>query len=321
MPLPVIAKVLIGAAVAVGSVALLAGTASADEQPTKDLPASLKKKVEAAVDSADPVVMRQVAKELEKAGFPEQAKSLRKAAAKIEKEMDAVPDVGVGTGSSSSVGLPAVTGETESVRVLEVKPGDGPYQVAQRVGMAADFGALRDANIPRDGKNQLRESDGKMGLRTVQLIGGKKRGLEPGDLLRVPAHWPDHPLMRMVELPELVAGDDDTDALRSLAGKVALEIETKAKGQEDKDLIATFQRAEASRGREMDTRGLYDGRTALALAIDHHIVPPLRFANGSEIYWPTNGANARKRVKEALGKLASSDPQRAEEWEQAASQI
>jgi hypothetical protein len=319
MPLPILAKVLIGAAVGVGGLALLAGTASADEQPTKDLPASLKKKVEAALDSADPVVMREVAKELEKAGFEAQAKSLRKAAAKIEKEMDAVPDVGVGAGSNPA--LPGVTGETETVRVLEVKPGDGPYQVAQRVGMAADFGALRDANIPRDGRNVLRESDGKMGLRTVQVFNGKKRGLEPGDLLRVPAHWPDHALMRIVELPELVAGDDDTDALRVLAGKVALEVETKPKGQENRDLIATFQRAEVSRGRELDTRGLYDARTALALAVDHRIVPPLRFSNGAEIYWPTNAGKARKRVKEALEQLASSDPQRAEEWQQAASQI
>lgn len=308
MPLPLVAKLLLGGGVVAGVVALLAGSASAaDETPEAGLPANLKAKVAAALESADPVVIRALAKKLDELGFKAQAKSLRKAAVAIEKAMASVDDVQPGTAGTDSSPL----ANTQAVRVLEVKPGEGPYNVAARVGMGAAALELRDANIPRDGKNITRKSDGKRGLAP---------GLESGDLLRVPAHWADHASMRVVELPTVIAGDED-DPVRLLAGRVALEVLEKPKGKENRDLIATFQRAEKSRGRELDTRGLYDAKTALALAVDHSIVPPMKFADGSELYWPQNAAPAKTRMRAVFTKLSERDPQRAEEWQQAVSQL
>jgi hypothetical protein len=307
MPLPLVAKLLLGGGAVAGVVALLAGSASADEKPETGLPANLKAKVAAALESADPVVIRALAKQLDELGFKAQAKSLRKAATAIEQAMNSVDDVQPGTAGTDSNSL----ANTKPVRVLEVRPGEGPYNVAARVGMGAAALELRDANIPRDGKNITRQSDGKRGFAP---------GLEPGDLLRVPAHWPQHSAMRVVELPTVIAGDDD-DPVRLLAGRVALEVQEKPKGKENRDLIATFQRAEKSRGRELDTRGLYDAKTALALAVDHQIVPPMKFADGSELYWPQNAAPAKSRMRDVFTKLSERDPQRAEEWQQAVSQL
>jgi hypothetical protein len=306
MALPLVAKLLLGGGVVAGVVALLAGSASAaDETPEAGLPANLKAKVKAALESADPVVIRALAKKLDELGYKAQAKSLRKAAATIEKAMASVDDVQPGTAGTDSLV------NTQPVRVLEVKPGEGPYQVAARVGMGAAALELRDANIPRDGKNIERKSDGKRGFLP---------GLEPGDLLRVPAHWPEHSAMRVVELPTVIAGDDD-DPVRLLAGRVALEVQENPKGKENRDLIATFQRAEKARGRELDTRGLYDAKTALALAVDHQIVPPMKFADGRELYWPQNPAPAKSRMRDVFTTLSERDPQRAEEWQQAVSQL
>lgn len=296
-------KVLVPVVVGGGLIAFLASDASA-ATPTKDVDEKVAERIKAALATGEPAALRALAKELEDEGFKEQAASLRKAAKEIEDAMDAVEVVKPGAKP------PKKRKHGKRVRVLRVQPGDGPWQVANRAGMAAAARELRDRNIPRDGKGIQRASDGK---------GGFKPGLNPGDLLIVPEAWGDVPGTELVTLPAGIAGDDDDDTpLRRLAGRVALEVFEARKGQENRELIETYQKAMNAAGYELPTRGLYDAKTAASLAVVHHISPPVKFGDGSPIYWPANPAPAKKEFRALLVRLAEKDPVRAEEWTQAA---
>lgn len=104
---------------------------------------------------------------------------------------------------------------------------------------------------------------------------------------------------------------------RSLAGQVALAFTDVTPGSEDaaaKNLLRQFQTQEKTRGYYVgNIDGLYGPKSALALANDHNIVPP------KPLYWPKASAAASKASYVAkLESLANADPQRAEEWRQAA---
>lgn len=106
-------------------------------------------------------------------------------------------------------------------------------------------------------------------------------------------------------LPEEVI-DPEVDPLRIQAQALLLNLEKYPLGQEDRRLVADFQRNNGLRG-----SGNYTPATALALAEMYGLAPPVP-------YWPAKG---RKRAKAAyrakLLALAARDPQRAEEFEAA----
>lgn len=78
--------------------------------------------------------------------------------------------------------------------------------------------------------------------------------------------------------------------------------------------VRDFQSLEKSRGHYIgNLDGLYGPKSALALAADHGIVPP------HPVYWPKKDPKGAKAVYQAqLARFASADPQRREEWNQAA---
>jgi hypothetical protein len=299
-------KVILPIAIGGGLIAFLASDASASE-PTSTLSDVLKERIKAALATGEPAQLRALAKELEDAGFKAQAASLRKAADQIENAMSAVPETEPGKAPA-----PTKT-KRKHVRVLVVQKGDGPWQVANRIGMGSAARELRDRNIPRDGKGKPRQSDGK---------GGFTPTLEPGDLLIVPEQWTTHPSMKTVALPSSVSGDDDDSTpLRRLAGRVALEVFETEKGHENRELIETYQKAMNAAGYKLRVSGLYDAQTAASLAKVHHIAPPIRFKGGRELYWPTNPTPAKKQLRALLLELAQRDDARAAEWSQVARDV
>lgn len=91
--------------------------------------------------------------------------------------------------------------------------------------------------------------------------------------------------------------------LKEARGSSALQAATK-----------DFQLMEKQRGFYVgNIDGLYGAKSALALATDHGIVPP------HPVFWPKKDPKAAKAVYQAqLAKFAAADPQRREEWNQAA---
>lgn len=107
---------------------------------------------------------------------------------------------------------------------------------------------------------------------------------------------------------------------RSLAGQVALAFtgaKAGSEGQAAQELLKRFQREEVTRKFYVgNIDGLYGPKSALALAFDHGIVPP------TPLYWPkANMAAAKVAYAAKLNSKAAKDPQRAEEWHQAASLV
>ena len=101
---------------------------------------------------------------------------------------------------------------------------------------------------------------------------------------------------------------------KELAGKLALELRTAAKGSEPRSLVKLFQLNE----RLKTTDGSYNSETALCLAERFGIVPP------KPLYWGKRGADIqtliddKNRYRLALARIESGDPQRADEWQLAA---
>jgi hypothetical protein len=221
----------------------------------------------------------------------------------------------------SPVPAPTPTPPVAQAYVYHVQKGQGPYQAAQTIlgpsAGAARFHELQHANIPFD-------ADGI--ARADNHAGGFKPGLNTGDRLLVPETWvalakPGTVTLERVGVPQgAMQGDGDVSddlALRRLAGRVATEVMHSAKGSENRDLIAVYQRAEFARGnRRGDCVGLYDAETALGLATIHGIAPPLRFADGHEIYYPANALPAKQQIFATLSRLAGADVTRREEWMQ-----
>jgi hypothetical protein len=203
--------------------------------------------------------------------------------------------------------------------VAHVLKNEGPANVAQRILGAsigiARFHELQHLNIPFDADGIRREDN---------HAGGLKPGLNPGDRLLVPPSWVDiaHPGTVTIERVGVPAGalhgDGDVTedlAVRRLAGRVVVEVMHSAKGAENKDLIAAYQRAEQSRGKRTgQCLGLFDAETALNLATIHGIAPPLRFADGQEIYYEVNAFPAKQALYSTLSALAGRDVARREEW-------
>lgn len=226
------------------------------------------------------------------------------------------PDAGGGGVLPSPVLPPAPAVQTAAV--VHVLKGEGPYQTAIRIlgnPGGERFHELQHANIPFDADGVAR-ADNK--------AGGLKPGLNPGDRLLVPPSWvplakPGTVTIERVGVPAgALNGDGDVSddlAIQRLAGRVAVEVAHQAKGAENRELIAAYQRAIFARGqRKGDCLGLYDAETVLSLATQQGIAPPMRFADGQEIYWPTNPHAAKELVYATLSKLAGADVQRREEW-------
>lgn len=95
---------------------------------------------------------------------------------------------------------------------------------------------------------------------------------------------------------------------QALASRLAFEMSTKPRGEEDRQLVQLFQAKE-----NLKTSGMYNASTAAVLAEKYGIVPP------SPRYWTDSHTRKSKaNYRAMLLRHAESDPQRREEWEQAA---
>jgi hypothetical protein len=102
----------------------------------------------------------------------------------------------------------------------------------------------------------------------------------------------------------------ELDQKRLQAQALIRDLEKHPRGKEDRALVRAFQEANGLR-----ESGNYTPEVALTLAVAYGLVPP-------EPYWPTKG---RKRAKDnyraKLQAIADADPQRAEEFTEAAKGI
>jgi hypothetical protein len=57
------------------------------------------------------------------------------------------------------------------------------------------------------------------------------------------------------------------------------------------------------------------------MLVRYGIVPPLRFADGKELYWPVNAAPAKAQVRSVLSHLARTDEPRRDEWSAALAKL
>jgi hypothetical protein len=152
-----------------------------------------------AMNKGDPTLMRTVADQVEKAGFPDVAADLRAAADLIESGKAKVPDAkkpapapdpephepqpGPHDVKPAPAPSPAPTPKPAGGpgRIVIVKKGEGPFQVTERLlgkGQGGRFGELVKENVPP------KKKDPKTGGFT---------NLQPGEKLKVPAAWPASP--------------------------------------------------------------------------------------------------------------------------------
>jgi len=317
MPFPLLAVLGAGAAVT-GIIALVmkGGTkspADASGSTVPGLPKELKDKVNAALAVGDPIAMNALADELEKAGFKPQAESLRAAAKEVAAESKKAAEKVPLPTPAAIVRTPAqqpksgaqvfkggeagtVTATPEKLTYV-VKDGDTQSKIAKKLtGNERRWPELNPVN------KHLKFSKEKYGTIINPLYAGM--------VLNLPESW-----RAGLQSPK-VEGDQSASARRSLAGRVALEVEIRNKGSEDRALIARFQQAEG-----LKATGLFDSATAGTLAVKHGIVPLLKFADGKAIYWRTNPAPEKKVLRKLFSTLAAKDPSRVEEWKQAAHSV
>jgi len=118
----------------------------------------------------------------------------------------------------------------------------------------------------------------------------------------------DSPLPGII--PEAAPPLADVSPDRSLAARLALHLSSAAPGAEDRELVETFQRVKG-----LNPTGNYGPGTARAL-MRYGLVPPPPF------YWPEkHSGRERREYRNDLLREANKDPQRAREWNAAASRV
>jgi hypothetical protein len=106
------------------------------------------------------------------------------------------------------------------------------------------------------------------------------------------------------------------DNHKILAGTTALHLKTARKGTEDQTLVARFQNDNQPEAGKAD--GMYGVKSALVMALKYGIVPPKPY------YWrkPYSAMVAdQKAYRGTLIAQVTKDPQRSDEWMQAAKEI
>lgn len=98
---------------------------------------------------------------------------------------------------------------------------------------------------------------------------------------------------------------------QALASRLALNLSTTSRGNEDRELVRLFQ---AHCG--LKASGMYNASTAAMLAERFGIIPP------NPRYWTDSHTRRSKaNYRALLLRLAEAEPQRAEEWQQAARSV
>ena len=184
------------AVVGVGFVALSSGEAHAAEASRQLSPAQAKE-IEQALATADPRAIRELAAELSRAGFDEQASDLRKAADAIELAVKNVPPVKAGDKPRVGVGAGVITTTAEPITP---KAGVPEPPSAQKLLAAKTALMLTNASPGRESKPlvtdyQLQEqslqhtavgkADGLYGPKTALTL-AKFYGIVPPK----PYYWP-----------------------------------------------------------------------------------------------------------------------------------
>lgn len=223
---------------------------------------------------------------------------------------------------SSGPWIAGVPAELQGVTLRYVPP-PAPYDV--RVGLLqgrlAELGYMSAADV--DGKfgtktlaavkafqtqNRL-TADGIVGAGTLAALGGvgavRMQGDEMFGFDRAPAQpLPGTPLPGLI--PPMLPPDPDPP--KALAARLALNLTAAPEGREDRTLVANFQAQEG-----LQASGYYGPATAEALALRYGIIPPV------PRYWSKKHAGkAKANYRAMLQAEGRRDPQRAEEWAQAA---
>lgn len=144
--------------------------------------------------------------------------------------------------------------------------------------------------------------------RAADLIAVSKGNALAGDALHAPRRPRAYSPLPGLLAPQVAPLELDQHRLQAQA--LIRDLEKHPRGKEDRDLVRAFQEANGLR-----ESGNYTPEVGLKLALAYGLVPP-------EPYWPTKG---RKRAKDnyraKLLEIAAADPQRAEEFTEAARSI
>jgi len=220
-------------------------------------------------------------------------------------------------------GVPA---ELQGVLLVKVSPAPVDPRVTILQTRLAELGYLKPADI--DGKfgpttekavkafqtnAKLKPIDGKVGPATlaalagagaVRMQGDEAFGFDPGFDRAPPEPIAGTPLPGVI--PPMVP--NSPEPRKALAARVALMLFGAPPGQENKTLIAAFQAQEG-----LKASGFYGPATAEALAENYGIIPP------KPLYWSKkHQTKAKQAYRARLLAFVPDDPQRAEEWQQAA---
>lgn len=151
--------------------------------------------------------------------------------------------------------------------------------------------------------------DGKVGPGTLAALANAGAVRMQGDEMfgydvAPPVPQPATPLPGLI--PPMLP--PDPDPRKALAARVSLMLFGAPPGQEDRTMIQNFQAQEG-----LKASGFYGPATAEALAMTYGIVPP------KPRFWSKkHQAKAKANYRAMLKTLGSQDPQRVEEWKQAA---
>lgn len=171
------------------------------------------------------------------------------------------------------------------------------------------FGPGTETAVKAFQKNAGIGVDGKVGPGTLQALAKAGAVRMQGDEMfgydvAPPFPQPGSPLPGLI--PPMLP--PDPEPRKALAARVSLMLYGAPADREDRTLIANFQSQEG-----LKPSGFYGPATAEKLAIVYGIVPP------KPRFWSKkHKAQAKANYRQMLAELGAQDPQRVEEWKQAA---
>lgn len=171
------------------------------------------------------------------------------------------------------------------------------------------FGPGTETAVKAFQKNAKLTDDGKVGPGTLAALANAGAVRLQGDEMfgydvAPPVPQPGSPLPGLI--PPMLP--PDPDPRKALAARVAFMLFGAPAGGEDRTMIMNFQAQEG-----LKASGYYGPATAEALALNYGIVPP------KPRFWSKkHQAKAKANYRAMLAGLGQQDPQRVEEWKQAA---
>jgi hypothetical protein len=275
-------------------------------------PSKVAELVKSAIGSGQVATMQQAASVLRQAGYPEQAAQLEALAAQIAaKAIPSIPSPLPGVPPIPPVPAIPAAPKVPSVPVPAVTPG-----IAQNLPGGPPVAPVTPAGNPMQSViDAARAAAHAVGDElTVQDIDDILHGKIPS-FPRVKVSPSPLPTIPVTPIPGLMVDQAGKDRAGKLA--LALKFAKKSTASEPKTLVKDFQTAEHLSPAD----GMYGSAVAIILADKYGIVPPQ-----APFYWgKKNDYNSiapdKANYRAVLLKHAAAEPQRADEWNNAAKQV